>query len=202
MPSTSLRASNSPTRSFPGSAPTSGAVRRGASKLQPGAQIPAPVAHPRSGGGPRACDRRDCRGVLALSPPEATSSLTAAVGIDHSVKLHPLSITVTANGSDGTPPYEYARTFGDGGTVFGDGAAHVYATRRSCQVPLRATDPTNGTAEAGVTVKVTPLEEAPTLPNSSAQVLGFGESRALTVPLSTRATAVSPRVDGAGNLTR
>jgi PKD repeat protein len=133
--------------------------------------------------------------------PVTTPQLEAAVEIDRTSGPHPLSVTVTANVTGGTPPYEYAWTFGDGGTAFVAGATHVYTTRGTYQVLLRVTDRANQTAGAGVTVNVTPVEEQPILLNSSGQTLGAGETNAWIIPVSVPSTAESTWIFGTVNVT-
>ena len=133
--------------------------------------------------------------------PTSIPQLEAGVEIDRTSGPHPLSVTVTANVSGGTPPYRYAWTFGDGSTATAPGATHVYTTHGTYQVLLRVTDLDNRTAGAGVTVTVDTVQEKTTLLNASAQTLGAGESRAWIVPISIPATAVTAWVYGTTNVT-
>jgi len=50
------------------------------------------------------------------------------------------SVTVTATPSDGTGPYSFAWTFGDGGTAAGSVASHAYAAAGTFEVTVVMTD--------------------------------------------------------------
>jgi hypothetical protein len=133
--------------------------------------------------------------------PISVPPLEATVGINHDHGPHPLSVTVTANVSGGTPPYRYFWSFGDGTNAMAAGGTHVYTSHGSYEILLRVTDRDNRTTGAGVTVTVNPVQERPTLLNASNQTLGAGETNAWIVPISLPSTAVSAWVNGTTNVT-
>jgi PKD domain len=133
--------------------------------------------------------------------PFSTAPLEATVEIDRTSGPHPLSVTVAANVSGGTPPYQYNWSFGDGGTASAASATHQYASHGTYQVLLRVTDRDNRTADGGVTVHVNPVRERPTVLNATAQTLGAGVSSAWVIPLSIPPTEVSTWINGTTNVT-
>jgi hypothetical protein len=133
--------------------------------------------------------------------PVSTPPLTAIVEINRTSGPHPFFVSVSANVSGGTPPYQYSWTFGDGATASTAGAAHVFTTRGTYQVLLRVTDHDNRTAGAGVAVTVQPVHARTMVLNASRQNLGAGESKAWIDPISIPSTAVSAWIYGTTNVT-
>jgi PKD domain len=133
--------------------------------------------------------------------PVATAPLAATIDINRTSGPHPFLVSVEANVSGGSPPYQYAWTFGDGGFAVTASATHQYSTHGNFQVLLRVTDHQNRTASAGVTVTVNPVHEELTVLNASNQTLGAGESKAWIVPITLPTTAVSARLQGTVNVT-
>jgi PKD repeat protein len=127
--------------------------------------------------------------------------LTASVEINRTTGTHPLSVSVIANVSGGTPPYQYDWTFGDGGTASTSGATHVFSTRGAYLVLLRVTDHDNRTVDAGVMVTVQPDHAKTTVLNASHQTLGAGESKAWIDPIAIPSTAMSAWINGTTNVT-
>jgi len=136
-----------------------------------------------------------------LSRPASTPEFEAAIEVEPTSGPHPLSVTVSASLTGGTPPYAYGWSFGDGSNASGAGATHVYTVHGTYQVLLRVTDHDNATAVAAATVKVDPVQEKPTVLNASAQTLGAGTANAWIIPVSIPSTEVSAWVNGSTNVT-
>ncbi len=133
--------------------------------------------------------------------PASTAPLEATVEINRTFGPHPLTVTVVANVSGGTPPYQYTWTFGDGGAASAAGASHVYRNRGTYQVLLRVTDRDNRTTAAGVIVHVEAVHQRKTFLNATAETLGAGETKAWIVPISIPSTENSTWIYGKTNVT-
>jgi hypothetical protein len=133
--------------------------------------------------------------------PTATAPLYASIEINRASGPHPLSVTVTANVSGGTPPYRYAWSFGDGTNSSAAGSTHVYASRGIFQLLLSVTDHDRRIAAASATVTVDPVQAKSTVLNASNQTLGAGSASAWVVPITVPATALTAWVNGTVNVT-
>jgi hypothetical protein len=130
-----------------------------------------------------------------------TDTLQAGILINRTSGPHPLSLSVTASVSGGSPPYQFQWSFGDGGAASGPGASHVYLQRGIYQVQLTVTDRTGQTAAAGKVVHVAPVLRQTTLLNTSSQTLGAGPSSAWVVPIVIPGSAVSTWMNGTVHVT-
>lgn len=64
----------------------------------------------------------------------------------------PLTVNFTGAGANGTPPYTFGWTFGDGGTSAAQSPSHSYVTANTFTATLTVTDSVLATAQATVTI--------------------------------------------------
>jgi PKD repeat protein len=161
--------------------------------------------------------------TIAFSPQDActgTPALSATASASVSSGPAPLSVNFTGAATNGTPPYRFSWTFGDGsGNPFQQNPSHTYSSPGSFPVTLTVSDAANATSTdshlvitvtgggictvactapvpssgmAGVPVAFTSTFSAPYCPGPPVFAWTFGEQMSTSTEQNTSHTYTSP----------